>query len=199
MFGSGRGSNCEAILNAIEGNSLPHAAVRVVVSNNSDAGILAIARQRGIGAVHLSERHFDGERAFVDAMLGTLVMYDVHLIVLAGYMKKMPARVIAAYRDRIINVHPALLPKFGGRGMYGMHVHEAVLAAGERYSGATVHIVDEEYDRGRILLQKRVEVAPDETPDSLAAKVLRVEHEILPEAIRQFTGVAAGRKNVVAS
>jgi phosphoribosylglycinamide formyltransferase-1 len=101
-------------------------------------------------------------------------------------MKKVPASVISAYRGRILNIHPALLPRFGGQGMYGTRVHEAVLAAGERESGATVHLVDEEYDRGAILLQRRVPVLPGDTPASLAARVLEAEHQVYPEALRRF-------------
>jgi phosphoribosylglycinamide formyltransferase-1 len=111
--------------------------------------------------------------------------------VLAGYLKLVPAAVIARYRDRILNVHPALLPAFGGRGMYGHRVHEAVLASGARESGATVHLVDEVYDRGAILAQGRVPVLPDDTPDRLAARVLAVEHRLLPAAV--LAAAAAGR------
>jgi len=114
-------------------------------------------------------------------------------IALAGYLKKIPAHVIRQYRNRIINIHPALLPSFGGEGMYGHHVHEAVIARGEKVSGATVHLVDEEYDRGPMILQKTVDVMPDETPDSLAEKVLKVEHEIFPLALKAF---AEGRVKV---
>jgi phosphoribosylglycinamide formyltransferase-1 len=101
-------------------------------------------------------------------------------------MKRVPSRVIAAYRGRVVNIHPALLPKFGGQGMYGIHVHEAVLAAHDQVSGATVHLVDEEYDRGPIVLQRTVPVKPDDTPETLAARVLNIEHELYPEALRLF-------------
>ena len=110
---------------------------------------------------------------------------------LAGYLKLVPPAVIARYRDRIVNMHPALLPAFGGRGMYGHHVHEAVLASGARESGATVHLVDEEYDRGAILAQGRVPVLPGDTPDRLAARVLEVEHRLLPAVV--LAAAAAGR------
>jgi phosphoribosylglycinamide formyltransferase 1 len=115
-----------------------------------------------------------------------LSAHRVNFIVLAGYMKRIHPRVIGAYRRRIINIHPALLPRHGGPGMYGHHVHEAVIAAGDRLSGATVHFVDEEYDHGSIVLQKTVSVAPSDTPETLAAKVLEIEHEIYPEAIRRL-------------
>jgi folate-dependent phosphoribosylglycinamide formyltransferase PurN len=123
--------------------------------------------------------------------LERLAHHRVDLLVLAGYLKLVPAAVIARYRDRILNVHPALLPAFGGRGMYGHRVHEAVLASGARESGATVHLVDEVYDRGAILAQGRVPVLPDDTPDRLAARVLAVEHRLLPAAV--LAAAAAGR------
>jgi phosphoribosylglycinamide formyltransferase 1 len=123
-----------------------------------------------------------------------LVRLDRHrtdLVVLAGYLKLVPAPVIARFRDRILNIHPALLPAFGGKGMYGLRVHEAVLASGARESGATVHLVDEAYDRGAVLGQARVPVLPDDTPDRLAARVLEVEHRLLPAAV--LAAAAAGR------
>jgi folate-dependent phosphoribosylglycinamide formyltransferase PurN len=123
--------------------------------------------------------------------LERLARHRVDLLVLAGYLKLVPAAVIARYRDHVLNVHPALLPAFGGRGMYGHRVHEAVLASGARESGATVHLVDEVYDRGAILAQARVPVLPDDTPDRLAARVLAVEHRLLPAAV--LAAAAAGR------
>ncbi len=189
-FGSGRGSNFQAILTAIQQGTIPDARICLAVSNNSGAGLLEIARANGIPVAHLSRKNFEGEPEFEEALLDTLQRHGTNFIALAGYMKQVPARVIAAYRDRIVNIHPALLPRFGGKGMYGIHVHEAVIAAGERVSGATVHLVDEDYDRGPIVLQRTVSVAADETPESLAAKVLTIEHTIYPEALRLF---AAGK------
>ncbi len=186
VFGSGRGSNFQAILQSIDAGRLPGVRIVLVISNNSGAGILELARARGIPGVHLSEKRFTDSQAFVDAMLALLRDHGATFIALAGYMKRVPSRVIAAYRGRIVNIHPALLPKFGGQGMYGIHVHEAVLAAHEPVSGATVHLVDEEYDRGPIVLQRTVPVHADDTPESLAARVLVIEHELYPEALRLF-------------
>jgi phosphoribosylglycinamide formyltransferase-1 len=194
VFGSGRGSNFTSILNAITGGSLPGAKVAVVISNNSTAGILEIARAHAIPAVHLSQKYYASEDDFADALLAGLRAHGVELVVLAGYMKHLPASVVAAYRHRIINIHPALLPEFGGQGMYGQHVHEAVLAAHRTVSGATVHLVDSEYDHGAIVLQDRVPVHPGDTPALLAERVLQVEHRLLPEAIRLF---AARRISVI--
>jgi len=195
VLGSGRGSNFQAILTAIQQGRIPGATIRVVISNNSDAGILEIARNNFLPAVHLSHRQFPTEDEFVDALLSLLRVHGVNFIVLAGYMKRIHHRVIEAFRHRIINIHPALLPRHGGPGMYGRHVHEAVIAAGDPISGATVHFVDEEYDHGSVVLQKTVSVTAGDTPETLAAKVLEIEHEIYPEAIRRLaTKVAAGQK-----
>jgi phosphoribosylglycinamide formyltransferase-1 len=137
-------------------------------------------------AVHLSQRQFPDESTFIDVLLETLRQHEVNFVVLAGYMKRLHPRIIAAFRNQIINIHPALLPKYGGEGMYGMHVHEAVVAHKENVSGATVHVVDEEFDHGAIVLQKQVSIEPGDTAEIVAAKVLRIEHEIYPQALRLF-------------
>ena len=124
-------------------------------------------------------------------MLNLLHEHGADFIVLAGYMKRVPREVVRAFRDRMVNIHPALLPKHGGKGMYGLHVHEAVIAARERLSGATVHYVDEEYDHGRIVLQRSVPVFAEDTPETLAARVLEVEHTLYPDAIRQLAALHA--------
>jgi formyltetrahydrofolate-dependent phosphoribosylglycinamide formyltransferase len=180
---SGRGSNLEALLRALGADAPAH--VVLVLSNRADAAALARARAQGVPAEVLPDPT-DGED-----WLERLARHRVDLIVLAGYLRLVPAAVIAQYRDRILNVHPALLPRFGGRGMYGHYVHEAVLASGARESGATVHLVDEEYDRGAILARGRVPVLPGDTPDQLAARVLEVEHRLLPAVV--LAAAAAGR------
>jgi phosphoribosylglycinamide formyltransferase 1 len=185
VFASGRGSNFQAILSAIELGNLP-ARVTVLVSNKGDAGAFEIAHSRSIPAVHLSQKQFTDEALYGTAMLALLKSHNVEFIALAGYLKKIPVVVVREYRHRILNIHPALLPSFGGQGMYGHHVHEAVLASGAKISGATVHLVDEEYDRGPIVLQKTVAVEEHDTPDTLAAKVLKIEHEIYPLALKAF-------------
>lgn len=185
VFASGRGSNFEALHRAILTEHIP-AQIVVVISNNSQSGALALARSLSIPALHISRRQFESDELFNQQLLDTLRTYDAQLLVLAGYMKKLDAAIIRQFRNRIINIHPALLPKYGGEGMYGMHVHEAVINAKEKFSGATVHIVDEEYDHGKILRQEQVAVDVYDTPETLAAKVLKVEHKILPEVVRMY-------------
>lgn len=180
---SGRGSNLRALLAALAGSD--QAGVVLVVSNRADAPALSLARDWGIEAVALANHQDPAE------WLRLLEAARVDLVVLAGYLKLVPARVIAAWRGRIINVHPALLPAFGGAGMYGHHVHEAVLKSGARVSGATVHLVDEQYDRGAILAQARVPVLPDDTVEALAARVLEAEHRLLPAVV--LRAAEAGR------
>jgi phosphoribosylglycinamide formyltransferase 1 len=180
---SGRGSNLEALLHAL-GPAAP-ARVVLVLSDRPDAGALERAREHGVPAEVLAVPSDAAE------WLGRLDRHRTDLVVLAGYLKLVPAPVIDRFRDRILNIHPALLPAFGGKGMYGLRVHEAVLASGARESGATVHLVDEAYDRGAVLGQARVPVLPDDTPDRLAARVLEVEHRLLPAAV--LAAAAAGR------
>jgi phosphoribosylglycinamide formyltransferase-1 len=171
---SGRGSNLAAILRAIDRSDLD-AAVVLVVSNNAGSGALALARDRGIEARHVSAKtHDDPGAALLDALTGA----DTELVVLAGYLRMLDPRVVAAFAGRAINIHPAPLPRFGGPGMYGRHVHEAVLGAGVDATGPTVHRVDEEYDRGEVLAHRRVPVLPGDTPDTLAARVLEAEHDL---------------------
>jgi phosphoribosylglycinamide formyltransferase 1 len=185
VFASGHGSNFQAILGAIDSGLLP-ARITALISNKSDAGAITIAHTHGIQASYLSNKLFPSEDALAEAMLNVLSKQRADFVVLAGYLKKIPVQIVRRYRNRIINIHPALLPMFGGAGMYGHFVHEAVIASGMKVSGATVHLVDEEYDRGPIIIQKAVEITPNDTPDSLAAKVLTIEHEILPLAIKAF-------------
>ena len=180
---SGRGSNLEALVGTLGPGA--RAQVALVVSDRAEAAGLDRARDRGIPAQVLSQPA-DGNE-----WLRLLWRFQIDLVVLAGYVKLVPAPVIAAYRGRIINVHPALLPAFGGKGMYGPRVHEAVLASGVQETGVTVHLVDEVYDRGAILAQARVPVLPGDTPDILAERVLAVEHRLLPAVL--LAAATAGR------
>jgi len=170
---SGGGTNLQALLDALGGGAV--ARIARVVSSRGDAAALERARRAGVPVEVLTD---PADPAEVVRAVG-----DAGLVVLAGYLKRVPAAAVARFRWRVINIHPALLPAFGGDGMYGRRVHEAVLASGVALSGATVHYVDEEYDRGPILAQWPVPVRADDTPDSLAARVLEVEHRLLPAAV----------------
>lgn len=182
VFCSGTGSNYKALFHAIRERSLP-AEIVLCLTNRSQCGAVDFSKEMGVEALHLSEKQFDSYDAFALAMLEALRMRRVDYILLAGYMRKVPQAVVEAYAGRILNIHPALLPKFGGEGMYGINVHRAVIEAGEKESGATVHLVDEEYDRGRILMQHRVPVMPGDSPETLAARVLEAEHRLYPAAL----------------
>ena len=180
---SGRGSNLEALLRVLQPGA--PAEIVLVVSDRAEAAGLAHARSREIPAMVLRDP------ADAAAWLERLGEYRIDLLVLAGYLRLVPAPVIAAYRGRIINTHPSLLPAFGGKGMYGERVHQAVLQSGARETGVTIHLVDEGYDRGAVLAQSRVPVLRDDTPERLAARVLEVEHRLLPAAV--LAAAAAGR------
>jgi phosphoribosylglycinamide formyltransferase/phosphoribosylglycinamide formyltransferase-1 len=172
---SGRGSNLEALFTRL-GNG-DEARIVLVLSDRAEAPALDLARRRGVAAVALADWRNAAE------WLAALEAQSVELLVLAGFLKLVPSEVIVRYRGRIINVHPALLPAFGGKGMYGIRVHEAVLQSGAVESGCTVHLVEEEYDRGMILAQARVPVLPGDTAQLLASRVLEQEHRLLPAVV----------------
>ncbi|MBD3169558.1 MAG: phosphoribosylglycinamide formyltransferase [candidate division Zixibacteria bacterium] len=178
---SGRGSDLQSIIDAIESGDL-NARITVVISNNPSAYGLERARKYNIPAVVHSSKDYS-KNAFRERFLEILKSYDVELVVLAGYLKKIPDTVIDNYPRRIINIHPALLPKFGGKGFYGMRVHKAVLQSGEKESGVTVHFVDNKYDHGEIIYQQKVPIKEDDTPETLSERVLAVEHQVLPRVI----------------
>lgn len=180
---SGRGSNLEALLRALQPGA--PAEIVLVVSDRASAGGLAHARRREVPAVVLPDP------ADAAAWLELLQEHRIDLVVLAGYLKLIPAPVVGAYRGRIINTHPSLLPAFGGKGMYGERVHQAVLESGARETGVTIHLVDEVYDRGAVLAQSRIPVLRDDTAERLAARVLELEHRLLPAAV--LAAAAAGR------
>ena len=192
VFASGGGTNFQAILDAVERGTLP-LTVALCLSNTPKAGALMRARRHGVSTAILDPCDFETEAAYVAKLMAVLDEHGVNFIVLAGYMRKIPAAVVEAFRGRMLNIHPALLPSFGGKGLYGRRVHEAVLAYGARWTGVTVHLVDEEYDTGPIVLQEPVPVLADDTPETLAERVLRIEHRLYPQALRLF---AEGRVSV---
>jgi phosphoribosylglycinamide formyltransferase 1 len=180
VFASGGGTNLQALLDRFGGGS--PAVISLVVSDREGAGALQRAEHAGVPAVHIAMRH-RSEGDVARDIVAALREHDVQLVALAGFLRLVPTRVIGAFRDRIMNIHPALLPAFGGRGMYGRYVHEAVIERGCRVTGATVHWVNENYDEGRIIAQWPVPVVPGDTAESLAARVLRVEHRLYPAAL----------------
>lgn len=185
VLASGGGSNLQSIIDRTRDGSLD-AEVVVVISNNSGSGALERAARHGIAGLHISEKTEGSAREVDSRITAELLLRGVELVALAGYMKKIGPELLAAYKGRMLNIHPALLPKYGGGGMYGMHVHEAVIAAGDTESGATVHLVDDRYDHGDILAQVRVPVMPGDTPSTLQKRVLEQEHRIYPETIREL-------------
>ena len=178
VLASGRGSNLQAIMQHFDSLARERVAkVALVASNRADSPALLLAETASIDIAH-----FDANDDGLE-LLDLLHRYRIDLVVLAGYVKRIPPRVIREYAGRIMNIHPALLPAFGGEGMYGARVHEAVIASGAEETGVTVHLVDEDYDRGPIVAQWRVRVDKSDTPESLAARVLNVEHVVYPRAV----------------
>lgn len=183
MLLSGTGRTLENLLSVIARGELA-ACVRVVVSTRAGVRGLAVAAAHGIPAVTIDRRRYPDDHAFSDAVYEALAPYAPRLLVLGGFLRRLEIR--PEWVGRIVNVHPSLLPAFGGKGMYGRHVHEAVLAYGVKLSGCTVHFVDEDYDQGPIILQRAVPVLQDDTPETLAARVFAAECAAYPEAIRLF-------------
>lgn len=183
VFASGGGSNFQEIISKRDSGELP-VNISLLVGNNSKAGCFDRARKASVPTLHISPSHFDKEEEYLEILLGKLRECNVELIVLAGYMKMLPAGLIKAYPFKIINIHPALLPAFGGEGMYGMNVHRAVKEYGARISGITIHFVDEEYDHGAIIHQESIPVYHNDTPESIAKRVLDCEHDTYWKVIK---------------
>lgn len=180
---SGGGSNLQAIIDSIEAGRI-EAEIAVVISNKPGVFALERAARHGIPAIVIDHREYSSVLEYTKAIVNSLRKYQADLVCMAGFLRILDRTLTDAYPNRVLNIHPALLPAFGGKGMYGHHVHEAVIASGAKYSGATVHIVTPETDVGPIVLQGIVEVSDSETPESLAEKVLKIEHRIYPEAIK---------------
>lgn len=192
VFASGGGSNFQAILDAVDQGDLP-ADVVLCISDNDRAGALERAHRHDVPTAVLVPASYSSNEAYTADLLAVLSEHNVSFIALAGYLKKIPSRVVQTFHHRMLNIHPALLPAFGGKGLYGMRVHRAVLEYGVRWTGATVHLVEQEYDTGPVVLQTPVPVYPDDTAEELAERVLEVEHRIYPEALRLF---AEGRVHI---
>ena len=192
---SGGGTNLQAILDAIDNGTITNAEVKVVISNNKNAYALERAKNHGIENLCISPKDYPSREAFNETFLEKLESHEVDLVVLAGFLVVIPPKMIETYRNRIINIHPSLIPSFCGTGYYGLKVHEGVLSRGVKVTGATVHFVDEGTDTGPIILQKAVEVEQDDTPEILQRRVMeQAEWIIMPKAIDL---IANGRVSVV--
>ena len=192
---SGGGTNLQAIIDAIAAGQIQNTEISVVISNNPGAYALERAKMAGVEGICVSPKSYETREAFNEAFLQTLDSYDVDLVVLAGFLVVIPEAMIQKYRNRIINIHPSLIPSFCGTGYYGLKVHEGVLARGVKITGATVHFVDEGTDTGPIILQKAVAVQQDDTPEILQRRVMEeAEWNILPQAIDL---IARGKISVV--
>ncbi len=186
VFASHGGSDLQAIIDGCKNNKI-NAKVAVVISNNGDSMALQRAKNDNIPAYHMSAKKYGSEEVLAQEILDVLLKYHVDMIFLAGYMRMLHVSVLGKYNNRIFNIHPALLPKFGGKGMYGMNVHNAVIEAGEKETGVTIHRVSAEYDSGEIIAQTKVVVMDGDTPEILADRVLDREHEFLVEVISDIS------------
>ena len=192
---SGGGTNLQAIIDRVNDGTIQNASIEVVISNNKNAYALERAKQNGIRAEVLSPRDFDNREAFHEAFMNLLDSCELDLVVLAGFLVILPPQLFEKYENRVINIHPSLIPSFCGTGYYGLKVHEGALARGVKLTGATVHFVNAETEGGPILLQKAVEVREDDTPEILQRRVMEeAEWILLPQAINL---IAAGRVSVV--
>ena len=179
IFGSGNGTNAQRITEYFAEN--PEVEVNTIITNKKDAYIVQRAKNLGVDCVYFSRHDFFE----TDNVLNYLKERNIDYVILAGFLWLVPQNLLSAFPKRIINIHPALLPKYGGKGMYGEHVHEAVIANHETQSGITIHFVDEHYDRGTTIFQATCDIAPDDTPDTLAQKIHKLEHEHFPKVIEK--------------
>jgi formyltetrahydrofolate-dependent phosphoribosylglycinamide formyltransferase len=184
VLASGQGTNLQNLVHAITSNTLIGVELCLVISNNSQSGAMQFASSAGVSTAHISATKCGSQEAADRVLEETLRRSEIDVIALAGYMKQLPPKVVRQFENRIVNVHPALLPAFGGPGMYGMRVHETVLKRGCKISGATAHLVTEEYDEGPILLQECCPVHAKDTPEDLALRVRDIEFKLLPRAIQ---------------
>ena len=192
---SGGGTNLQAIIDGIKNKVITNTEIEVVISNKKDAYALVRAKENGINAECISPKDFDERKDFNQALIDTLDKYKVDLIVLAGFLVVLPPEMISKYRNKIINIHPSLIPSFCGNGFYGLKVHEKALERGVKVTGATVHFVDEETDTGPIIYQKAVDILPGDTPEVLQKRVMeQAEWKIMPQAIND---IANGKIKVV--
>jgi len=196
VFASGSGTNFRALIEAKK-SGIINSEISLLITNNSDCGAVQIALENGIPYYHISRKVYPdcSDERYSEIFLEKLEKHKIDFIALAGYMKMIDAGIIKKYPNRIINIHPALLPAFGGKGMYGMNVHIAVIESGAEESGVTIHYVNEKYDEGEIILQEKVKVEPDDTAETLQKKVLKLEHRCYAEAIKIIEGSIVNRQS----
>ncbi|MFN3760188.1 MAG: phosphoribosylglycinamide formyltransferase [Algoriphagus aquaeductus] len=181
ILASGSGSNAEKIMAHFQGST--KAAISLIASNKADAFVMERAKKFGVPTFTFTRKEMDA-----GVLLAKLQEEKIDWVILAGFLLKIPEELIRAFPNRMVNIHPALLPKYGGKGMYGHHVHEAVKAAGDTETGITIHLVNEHYDEGKIIFQAATSVTPEDTPDSIAQKVHTLEHRYFPEVIESLLG-----------
>lgn len=185
VFASGSGSNFQSIIDAVNRGEIS-ANISGLITNKSNAGAIQKAREHNIPVQIISPADFHKKSEFATQLLMQLNDWKADLLILAGYLKKIPAPIIHKFENRILNIHPSLLPKFGGKGFYGLNVHKAVIEAEENESGCTIHIVTEEFDKGPVIAQKKVPVYKSDTPEKLAERILKEEHNLYPFAIQKY-------------
>lgn len=187
VFASGTGTNFEALLIAKK-KEVINSEFPLLITNNSDCGAIKVAKKYGVNYTVINKKKysFQSENSYEKIFISELKKHNINFIVLAGYMKLMHANVLRKYVNKIINIHPALLPAFGGKGMYGDNVHKAVIASGAKVSGITIHFVNEKYDEGKIIFQKCCDVDFDDDEKSLTQKIRKLEHKFYPEIVRKF-------------
>jgi phosphoribosylglycinamide formyltransferase 1 len=180
VFASGSGTNFQSISNYFSGHK--EISVRLLLCNRKTAPVLERASKLGVPSIVFSSQELDNS----DKVLRVLNDYNIHFIVLAGFLLKIPKNILNAFPEGIVNIHPALLPKYGGRGMYGLHVHQAAISSGDRFSGITIHMINEEYDKGSIISQHTCEIRQDDTPQTLAERIHKLEHYWYPRIIEKL-------------
>ncbi len=185
VFASGTGSNFKAIFNQIINGKI-NGVIKILISDNSSAKAIEFAKANNINYKVIDKDIIRDSKLNGEFLIEILKIAKIDLIVLAGYLKMIPSNVISSYKNKIINIHPSLLPKFGGKGFYGMKVHRAVIDSKESFAGASVHFVDEVYDNGPIVMQEKIKVLDSDTPESISRKVLEVEHRILPYIVKKI-------------
>lgn len=186
VLASGSGSNLGSLIDAVDSGNIQNAKIALVISNKKDAYALIRAKNAQIPAIYLQRSLFNSDEEYDFQIINLLKEHKIDVVLLAGYLRILTPRLINSYKNRILNIHPSLLPDFGGKGMYGIKVHEAVINSKSDKSGCSVHIVTDEIDGGPVLAQACVSVLPDDTAESLAAKVLKEEHKLYPEALNKF-------------